>query len=132
MLKKPKILVASVIAVVSVTSMMFVVPAFATDEFYPHPGTLEGCGKCAQTSGPNNYIKNNEAYNYSGEGLCNAAYLLNSKGEYPVVFEGCYSSGHGNILCYAGEFYGHGQARRYYAKYEYNLIGRQDNFTGCE
>lgn len=130
--KRPKIL-ASIVVVVGVASMALAAPTFATDEFYPHPLTLEGCGKCAQTSGPDNYIKNNEANNLSGEGFCNTAYLYNAEGKYVVVFEKCYSSGTGNILCYTlGEFAGHGQVRRYYAMYEYNLRGRQDNYKACE
>lgn len=128
MQKKLKVLAASLIAAVAI-SVVYVVPALATDEYYPPSGH---CGECAQVSGPNNYIRNNEAFNLSGEGFCNAAYLY-GEGKYFLIFEKCYSSGKGNLLCDgAGEFYGHGQVRRYYAMYLYNLVGRQDNYATCK
>lgn len=130
-MRKIRVLLACCVVAASVAGMAAAVPAFATNETYPHPGTLEGCGKCEQVSGPNNYIRNNESINYSGEGFCDTGYLY-SGGFYYKAFEECYSSGKGIVLCYKpGEFYGHGQTRRYYAKYEYNLWGRQDNYAAC-
>lgn len=131
-MKKLGTLLVCCVVAASVAGMAVAAPAFATDETYPHPGTLNGCGSCAQTSALiNNYIRNNESYNYSGEGFCDAAYFY-AEGTYPVAFDECFSSGKGIILCYkAFEFLGHGQTRRYYAKYEYNLFGRQDNYAEC-
>ena len=121
---KIRILLACCVAAASIASMTAAAPASATNEAY-------SCGACAQVSGPENYVENNESYNFSGEGFCDAAYA-NFSGIYYTAFEKCYSSGKGIILCNtAGEFPGHGQTRRYYAKYEYNLWGRQDNFKYC-
>jgi hypothetical protein len=115
--------------VAGTTALLGVVPALATNEYYPSEA---GCGSCAQTSGPDNYIKNNAAWNLSGEGFCNAAYIRTGEGEYPAQWDRCYSSGNYELLCYTGpEWYGHGQSRRYYAAYNYNLRGRQDNYASC-
>lgn len=130
-MSKCKTLVATVVAAVSVAVAVCAAPAFATNETYPHPGSYEGCGKCASVNGKDNWIKNNESYNYSGEGYCDYGYL-ESGGAYYPAFSECTPSGKGEILCYNyKEFWGHGQTRRYYAMYEYNLFGRQDNYQEC-
>jgi hypothetical protein len=121
---KIRTLLACCVTAASIASMVTAAPASATNEAY-------SCGECAQVNGHENYISNNESYNFSGEGFCDAAYD-NVGGTYFLAFEKCYSSGKGIVLCSTvGEFWGHGQTRRYYAKYEYNLWGRQDNYKYC-
>lgn len=131
-MKKLTALLASSIAALCAASMIYASPASATNEYYPHfDGS--GCGKCASTSAlaniGDNYLVNKESFHYSGNGLCDAAYLSNGS----RVFNKCKASPYNVILvCYNyGEFYGYGQARRYYKEYTYNLAGREDNFKYC-
>lgn len=95
--------------------------ASATDEKYGP------CGSCAGTVGAFNWVSDNAAENISATGICAAIYVDNPEAkEYracegkPIVWE---------RICLASEHPGFGEARRFYKEFEYDMKGREDNYT---
>ena len=92
----------------------------------------ESCGSCSHVNAPkNNWIRNVESYNLSGNGYCDLMWEENG-GKYFLVFEKCESGVKGRTWCYPIEFWGHGETERYFKEFLYNLWVRQDNFLNCE
>lgn len=97
--------------------------AHATSSAYECPGK----GSCAKTTGPEAEIENNIAENQSGTGVCSAIWWY-----FDGWLEDYYctpkpTEEKRTIVCSTEELYGHGESRRYYAKYEYKLWGWETN-----
>jgi hypothetical protein len=106
------------------TASAVAVPAFATNEYYE-------CSSCEVVNGPENYIKNNQAINHSGHGICSIVWRNNGGGNYTLMAYECRSGGETATACSGSEVYGHGEAGSQNAG-NYFLRGRQDNFAKCE
>jgi hypothetical protein len=101
------------------------IPAFATNEYYE-------CGACEAVNGKENWIKNNQAINHSGHGICAIDWRNNGGGNYTLMEYACAGGGGTATACIKGaEVFGHGEAATQEAG-NWFLRGRQDNFAGCE
>lgn len=97
--------------------------ALATNEGY-------SCSSCAETSGPNNYVTNNEAIDYTQDGVCSAVWKWNGGSNYNRVARECTTSYYKTIACDGDDNVpGHGEVEAIYGNN--HLAGRQDNFTYC-
>ncbi len=120
----PLLLVAG-LSTASVTALSAVQPALATNESYKCPGA-----ECAEVSGKENFVKNNEASNFTRKGVCSAVWRNNGGGNFNQVAKECSTGGFTTIACAGSEVKGHGEVEAISGNA--NLGGRQDNFKGCE
>jgi hypothetical protein len=98
-------------------------PALATNEFYK-------CTSCAETNGPENFVKNNFTINHSGAGICAGLWRNNGGGNFTLLSRECRSGGETAHNCVGSEVKGHGEAEA--ESGNGLLLGRQDNFSACE
>lgn len=98
------------------------VPALATNEFFE-------CGSCTATNGPENFVKNTQAINHSGKGVCAVVWKNNGGGNYKEEGLECATGGGTATACAGSEFTGHGEAET--SGGNSLLRGRQDNFASC-
>jgi len=113
------LLLAAGVVSSTATAIATVPGASATNRTY-------SCSSCTYTAGANDYVRNNEAINYSYNGV--AATLWKSNGEF---VQEAYSSGYKALVCHkSGEFYGHGDAATRDGG-SAHLAGREDNYTNC-
>jgi hypothetical protein len=97
--------------------------ALATNEGY-------SCPSCAETSGPNNYVTNNEAIDYTQDGVCSAVWKWNGGSNYNRLARECTTSSYKTIACDGdNNVSGHGEVEAIYGNN--HLAGRQDNLTYC-
>jgi hypothetical protein len=114
------LLLVTGLATSAATAVATIPGASATNQDY-------SCSSCTYVPGPDNYVRNNEAINYTRDGV--AATLWLSNGEF---VQEAYSSGYKALVCHkSGEFYGHGDAAERSGE-SAHLAGRQDNYSGCE
>jgi hypothetical protein len=130
---KPKLLsiIGAALLPLAITGMLDALPAapaLATNQNYE-------CSKCASVNGSENYVRNSLAVNRSGTGVCAALWWYSGGWNEEYTCTPKPTEQTESLLCdAAGELYGHGQARRYYAKYEYSLKGNENNYfiEGCD
>jgi hypothetical protein len=114
------IILAAAVASSAATAIATVPGASATNRSY-------SCPSCTFAPGPNDYVRNNEAINYTRNGV--AATLWKSNGEF---VQESYSSGYKALVCHkSGEFYGHGDAAERGGSTAH-LAGREDNYASCQ
>ncbi|MGP0100570.1 MAG: hypothetical protein ACLPUT_02980 [Solirubrobacteraceae bacterium] len=126
-----RLLLVTGIVAAGATAFAPVLPAVATNEGY-------SCSECDWVNGKENYLKNNEAANYSRKNVISVVWRKNGNGTYTRMVES-YGSGYTTIACSSTEVYGHGEALSdTYECNEYgcvpvpaHLAGRQDNFSYC-
>lgn len=113
------LLTAALVVAVAVTANA-APPAWATAEGYK-------CSEpCASTNGRENYVAENRGWNESGKGLCTVIWQNAGGGQW---YESADCSESATYLCYWHvEVWGHGQVRRWFAKYLYWLTGYQTNY----
>lgn len=89
------------------------------------------CGHCAEINGPEDHgLTENWGWNLSGSGVCSALWNFSSGAWHERLT--CTSTGTEACVAYGNEVWAHGQVRRWYAKYEYDLEGLQtDNLRNC-
>jgi hypothetical protein len=101
------------------TAIVTVPGASATNRSY-------SCSSCRFVPGPNDYVRNNEAINYTWKEV--AATLWTSGGAF---VQEAYSNKYKALVCHKpGEFYGHGAAAER-AGGQAHLAGREDNYATC-
>jgi hypothetical protein len=102
--------------------LIAVAPALATNEGY-------SCENCEFANGNENFVKNNEAINYTRNGICSIVWKNNGGGNFNPVAEECTGGTYHALACAGGEVKGHGDAEATTGRA--HLAGRQDNFSYC-
>lgn len=125
-LRSSLVAVALAAAICATTSLTLAPLAAAEWNDYYGP-----CGSCAQISGPEAHgLTENWASNLSGAGVCSALWNYSGGAWHERLV--CTSTGTEACVAYGGEVWSHGQVRRWYAKYEYDLEGLEtDDFRNC-
>jgi hypothetical protein len=89
--------------------------------------SLYTCTSCASTSGANEYpIDENRAVNESGTGVCSEIWKYNGGSNYNLESQVCTSS-ESVTWAKSSKLDGHGEVRRWYSEFLYNLQGLQGN-----
>jgi hypothetical protein len=115
-------LVLAVLASALIAAAASAIPASATNEYYK-------CASCAETNGPNNWVKNNYGINHSSKGACVAFWRYNGGTSYTLLADECLPSGGTSKNCLGSEVLGHGEVES--ESGNSLLLGRQDNFPNC-
>ncbi|HEV7944074.1 MAG TPA: hypothetical protein VGP17_14895 [Solirubrobacteraceae bacterium] len=90
-----------------------------------HAETGYSCKSCAKESGPNqNPIDINRGVNESGKGVCSELWRYEGGSSYTLVAQNCTESG-SVIWAESGSINGHGEVRRWFSEFLYNLQGIQ-------
>ncbi len=123
--RTPLVALALALALCGTPSLTLAPPAAAEWNEYYGP-----CGSCAEINGPEIHgLTENWGWNLSGTGVCSA--LWNYSGGWHERL-GCTSTGTEVCVSYGSETWSHGQVRRWYAKYEYDLEGLEtDDLHNC-
>ncbi len=90
-----------------------------------HAEYAYSCKSCAKESGPNqNPIHINRGVNESGKGVCSELWRYEGGSSYTLVAQDCTESG-SVIWAESGSINGHGEVRRWFSEFLYNLQGIQ-------
>ncbi|MGP0100569.1 MAG: hypothetical protein ACLPUT_02975 [Solirubrobacteraceae bacterium] len=116
-----RLLLVTGLVATATTAFAPVLPAAATNEGY-------SCAECAYVNGHENYVRNNEAINYTRTGVGDYVWRHNGNGTYTKVLED-WTTGYLTIAC-GSEVYGHGEVLEASGEHAH-LAGRQDNFQYC-
>ena len=84
------------------------------------------CGTCAEKNGPEATLSEAYGWNLSGKGVCSALWERIGSEWYENL--SCTESGEETCAWEVAEVEGHGQVRRWYAKYEYTLLGLETDY----
>jgi hypothetical protein len=115
-------LVLAVLVSALIAAAASALPASATNEYYK-------CPECAETNGPNNWVKNNYGLNHSGKGACVAFWRHNGGTSYTLLADECLGAAGTSKNCLGSEVLGHGEVESEGGNSL--LLGRQDNFPNC-
>jgi hypothetical protein len=118
-----RLMTASVAVGAAAMALGIASPALA-DEAYSCPN------HCAAVNGKETWLRQNEVQNLSGTGVCAAIWRL-WEGKWTEAYS-CTPKPETEVWeCIFGpEILGHGQSRRYYAKFEYYLWGYEYDRIG--